>query len=116
MSAGTYDILIEKGATFQLSLTWKAPTNTPYDLTGYTARMQVRKSVNATAPLLSLTSSGGDIVLGGAAGTIVITASATATAAMDATHGVYDLELVAPSGTVTRVLKGSVEISPEVTR
>ena len=116
MSAGTYDILIEKGATFQLSLTWKAPNGTPYDLTGYTARMQVRKAYSSTTTLLSLTSANSDIVLGGVAGTIIVTATATATAAIDATRGVYDLELVAPSGVVTRVLKGDVEISPEVTR
>ena len=116
MTAGTHDITIEQGATFTLSLVWKDPTDVPYDLTGYTARMQVRKAFGTADPMLSLTSTDGDIVLGGVDGTIVVTASATATAAMDGNQGVYDLELVAPGGAVTRLLQGVVEISLEVTR
>lgn len=116
MTAGTHDIVIEQGATFRLSLVWKDPNGTPYDLTGYTARMQVRKAYGSTSSMLSLTSGAGDIVLGGALGTIVATASATATAALSGLQGVYDIELVSPGGVVDRVLQGTVTISPEVTR
>jgi hypothetical protein len=116
MAAGEHDITIEQGATFQLSLLWEDSAGDPVNVTGYSARMQVREKYTSTTTLLSLTSVAGDIVLGGAAGTIVVTASATATAAIDEKRGVYDLEMVSPSGTVTRLIRGCVTITPEVTR
>jgi hypothetical protein len=115
MAAGTYNITIEQGATFRLSITWKAD-GVAVDITGYTARMQVRHRYSSTDTLLSLTSAAGDIVLGGSAGTIVVTASATATAAITERAAFYDLELVSGSGVVTRLLQGAVSITPEVTK
>lgn len=124
MTAGSHDITIEQGATFRLSLIWREPTvnevaGDPIDLTGYTARMQVRRKHTSDTTILSLTSAAGDITLGGAAGTIVVVATAAATAAIDTDNktlsAVYDLELINGS-TVTRLLEGSVTITPEVTR
>jgi hypothetical protein len=116
MAAANYDITIEQGATFQLNIVWKAPNGTPIDLTGYTARMQVREKVSSTATLLSLTTENGGIALGGAAGTIAVTAAATLTDDITTKRGVYDLELVSSGGVVTRLIEGCVTISPEVTR
>jgi hypothetical protein len=117
MTAAVYDTEIEQGATFQLSLTWRDENSNLVNLTGYTARMQVRAVITDTTPLLDLTTTNGAIVLGGALGTIAVTASAAQTAALTApSKGVYDLELVSPSGFVTRLLKGHVKITPEVTR
>jgi hypothetical protein len=115
--ANRYDIQINQGATFSLAATWKDSAGTPVNLTGYTARMQVRTAYDATATILNLTSAAGDITLGGSAGTITITVSATATAALTAPWaGAYDLELVSGGGVVTRLLEGSASVSPEVTR
>jgi hypothetical protein len=115
MVAGVHDITIEQGATFTLSVIWKDSNDTPIDVTGYTARMQLRQKYNSETAALSLTSAAGDIVLGGAAGTIVVTAAATVTDDIPFRTGVYDLELV--NGTVvTRLLQGCATISPEVTR
>lgn len=87
------------------------------DLTGFTARMHMRDTLEATTPFLTLTTENGGIALGGAAGTVDLLASAAATSSISATSGVYDLELVAGDGvTVTRLLEGLVTISPEVTR
>ena len=117
MSAAKRNIKIEKGATFQMNLTWKDGEGVPVNLTGYTARMQVRKNVNATDTLLNMTTENGSIALGGALGTISITGSATNTSAIPDTikTGVYDLELVNGS-VVKRLIEGNVEISPEVTK
>ncbi|CAM5591887.1 hypothetical protein [Rhodanobacter lindaniclasticus] len=87
----------------------------PVDLGGYTARMQVRASVAAADVLLELTTENGGITLD-SDGTVTLQASATATAAMAWTRGVYDLELVDGGGVVTRLAAGSVEVSREVTR
>jgi hypothetical protein len=112
----SYDLEIKQGATLSLTATWKDSAGAAINLTGYTARMQVRSAYDATSTILSLTSSSG-ITLGGAAGTIAITASATVTAALTAPWaGVWDLELVSGGGVVTRLLEGAATVSPEVTR
>ncbi len=116
MAAGSHDILIEQGATFRLRLIWKDSAEVPIDLTGYTARMQVRRKHSAADPaLISFTTENGGITLGGAAGTIVVEGLATLTDDLPAKPCVYDLELV--NGTVvTRLIEGAVTITPEVTR
>jgi hypothetical protein len=116
MTAATHDITIEQGATFRLNLVWRDSNNVPVDLGGYTARMQVRASFSDTVIQLNLTTENGAIVLGGALGTIAVTAAATVTDDITIRAGVYDLELQASDGTVTRLVQGKVKISPEVTR
>lgn len=116
MPAATHDILIEQGATFKLSLVWKDSAGAPFNLTGYTARMQARGALTSNEVLLDLTSTNGAITLGGTAGTIDIKISATLTAALQAPRGVYDLEIVSPSGDVTRLIQGAFSVSKEVTR
>lgn len=109
---------VYQGATFTQPLVWKAgdPLQ-PVDLTGCTARMQIRERVNSPGVLFSLTSEvGGGIVLGGAAGTIDIEIDATDTATFNWRSGVYDLEIVYPDGKVRRLFEGSIQVAPEVTR
>ena len=109
-------LTIYQGATFRKRLTWRAPSKAPIDLTGCTARMQIRAKIEATTPLLTLTTENGGISLGGTAGTIELLIDADDTAALTWTSGVYDLEIVFPGGQVTRLTYGSVTVSPEVTR
>jgi len=116
MTAGIYDITIEQGATFSLSATWKDSTGSAVNLTGYTARMQVRHFKDSTTTLANLTTENNGIVLGAALGTITVTITATATAAMPALEAFYDLELQSAGGVVTRLLQGKATISREVTR
>lgn len=116
MAAAEYDITVEQGATFQLNITWKNPDTTPVNLTGYTARMQIREKHSSTTALVSLTSAAGDIVLGGVLGTIVVTIPATVTDDLTIKRGVYDLELISGSSFVTRLIEGCVNVTPEVTR
>lgn len=87
--------------------------NTPVDLTGYTARMQIKAKVGGTV-LKSLVSPT-DITLNTAASTITLTISATDTAAFAWKSGVYDLELVSAAGVVTALLTGKVTVAKEVT-
>lgn len=116
MTAAAHNITIEQGATFQLNLLWKGSNDVPINLTGYTARMQVRQKHTSDTALLNLTTENGGIVLGGAAGTIAVTAAATATDDLSVKTAVYDLELVSGGGVVTRLIEGCVTITPEVTR
>lgn len=91
----------------------------PMDLSGYTARMQIRAAITATEVLASLTTENGGITLGGAAGTIELYLSDEATALLTFVKAVYDLELIAPGSPaiVSRVFEGSVLMGrKEVTR
>jgi len=116
MAAGRTDIYIEQGATFRQVFTWENSVGTPINLTGYTARMQIRSTIDAAVISATLTDANGGLTLGGAAGTISLYLSDTATTALTITSGVYDLELVAPGGDVTRLVQGGVSVSREVTR
>jgi hypothetical protein len=78
--------------------------------------MQVREEIESTATLLELTTENGRIALGGTAGTVDLLVDASTTAAIAWTGGVFDLEIVHPSGEVTRLAEGSCCVSPEVTR
>ena len=111
----SYDLCIPQGATFTKVIRWKQ-NGALVDLTGYTARMQVRATTEAASSLIELTTENGRISLGGTAGTITLNISATDTAALTAGRGVYDLELVAPNGTVFKPVGGVVTIPRNITR
>lgn len=91
---------------------------TPVSLAGFTARMQMRSTVDSSTILASLTTTGGEIVLDDTNHTITITIPASDTAAYDFASGVYDLELAsgAVEPVVTRLLEGNVTVVSEVTR
>ena len=86
---------------------------TPIDLTGYTARMQIRDDFGGAA-IISLASPT-QIVLDTATSTITVSIDAVTTGAVLSDQGVYDLEAVSPTGEVSRIAYGAVIFSPEVT-
>jgi len=136
MVAGRYNITCQQGSTFDLQLTLQY-TNPDYatgcggaevcpefllwDLTGYTARMQVRRYIESATPTATLTTeniSTFRIILGNADpvdGTINLFIRAEDTRALT-TSGVYDIEIISPSNEVDRILQGDFILSPEVTR
>lgn len=115
MVPGKYNIICPQGSTLDQQLTYSID-DVDVDLTGYTARMQVREKHTSTSTTLSLTNSNGGIVLGGAAGTIKIVVTAAQSSELTAKEYVYDLELVSSSGNVTRLIEGKFIVTPEVTR
>ena len=126
MTAGRLDLIIEQGAAFWRRLTWQDGDGNPVDLTGYSARMQVRDGYGG-AQVIELTTANGRITLGGADGTIELSIAATDTAALSVDlsdcrrtvparqRHVYDLELEASDGTVTRLVEGLADIHAEAT-
>lgn len=112
--AGKYNINADQGSTFSFQFTMKT-NGTAWNLTGYTARMQVRTDASSTTVLISATTTNGYIVLGGAAGTVTVTIPATVMETVAAGKNVYDIELVNGT-TVYRVLEGKFNVKQEVTR
>jgi hypothetical protein len=114
INPGIYNIVCPQGATFDRTFTLTVD-GTAQNLTGYTAAMMVRESADASTAVISLSTAGSGIVLGGAAGTIAVTIGASVTGAVDAGSYSYDLELY--SGAVTtRLLQGSFLVTGEITR
>jgi hypothetical protein len=114
--AATQNFCIAQGATWPQQLVWKTgDPPTAVDLTGYTARMHLRRRVGDEDPAVELTTENDGITLGGTAGTIDLLISAADTADLASGRYVYDLELVTGS-TVRRLLEGTITVSAEVTR
>lgn len=112
-----YDMTIYQGADFERVLTWSlGEPAVLVNLTGYTARMQLRTIPASDDVALELTTENGRISLGGAAGTINLDLPASVTEDLAANQYAYDLEVIAPSGFVTRLIEGFVNVDPEVTR
>lgn len=109
---GRYDGEIPQGATWSRTLTWKTgATPSAVNLTGYTARMDLKSTGQTT---VQLTTENGRITLGGSAGTITLLLDAVTTAAMGAATYAYDLELVQGIN-VYRLLDGYQTVTPNIT-
>jgi hypothetical protein len=105
----------EQGSTFQRVLFHKNADGTAINLTGYTARMQVRKFVNSADVTLSLTTENGRLVIDPLLGKITMTISAADTTTLPVGCYVYDLELVSGSF-VKKLIYGGLHVVGEVTR
>jgi hypothetical protein len=108
--SGKYNIVAEQGATFNLN--FRVETDgTPWNLTGYTFAMQVRRSTSATTTLLNLTTATMTSV-----GNVSATVSAATMTDVPAGRWVYDIELTSSGGQVTRILEGRFIVTPQVTQ
>ena len=89
--------------------------NLPYDLTGVTARMQVRGKITDVEVIDELTTENGGIIIDNALKTITILVSATDTAAYNFSSAVYSMELI--NGTeVIPFIYGNLTLEKEITR
>jgi hypothetical protein len=109
-----YTMTCPRGSIVDVQFTYKV-NKFPVNLTGYSARMQVRESHDSLETLVSLSTDSG-ITLGGKAGTINIFIPSTNTEGFKPVPHVYDLELIYPNRSVVRILEGTFNITPEVTR
>ena len=121
MSAPVYNTTIERGSTFQLTVTYKDASSTIVNLTGWTFRMQVRQAPTSD---VILTSEGGSPTIAidetnKATGVLVFSvtpANTTAISPSTLTTAYYDIEIQKTStGEVRRILQGKLGISPEIT-
>jgi hypothetical protein len=116
MPAGAYNFTCEQGAHFERTVTVTLPDGTAMNLSGYTARMHVRKDVNAATTLVELTTENGRIAITPATGLLTLTLTSSVTAGI-AKSGVYDLEIVeTATERVTRVIEGQFILKQNVTR
>lgn len=98
---------------------------TPVDLTGYTARMSIKDKIGGTqlfrldtttdVAVLPYTHNQPRIGVSNTYKTITLLIHADDTAVMPFTSGVYDLEMVSPTGVVDLLLTGKITVIDEVT-
>ena len=113
--ASTYNTVVDQGADWYVNFTYKDPSGTAINLTGYTAALQVRTSPLAKTTVLSL-AVGSGITITAVNGLIAVHATATQTGNIAPGLYAYDLEITSNSGIVTRLVQGTIQISAQVTR
>lgn len=116
--AGLYNIVADQGSTLSRIIYYKDPAKKPIKFNGYTARMQVRPSIDSDTVILSLTTENGRIELGATDGSISLYVDDVTMISIPEGIYVYDLELIAPSADlfVYKILQGNFAVRSEVTR
>jgi hypothetical protein len=102
------NLVVDQGTTFASLIELLDQNDEAVNVTGYTARGQIRKHFSSTNAVSFTT--------GLSNGSLVISLTANQTANIISGRYVYDVELVDSTGTVIRILEGIVTVTPEVTR
>ena len=112
MTAAAYNLKIDQGSDFALDLVVKED-NVVKNLTGYSARAQMRNTKGAATAAATFTCS----VPNASAGEVKMQLTNSASSAISAGKYYYDLEIYTASDViVNRLMEGTVIITPEVTR
>lgn len=89
--------------------------NEPVPISSYSARMQIRETVDSPTVIYEATSANGQIVLDNTSKTITITLLGNVTSQFTFTTAVYSLELFSGNNVIP-FLVGNLTLVPEVTR
>lgn len=113
-----FQINIVQGATVMKTITYINPDGDVVNLTGYTARMMFRTTVQDTGtPIITLSTSDNSIIINGSNGNVSFVISSTITAALsDGQLMYYNLFLYSPTGIVTPLLSGSAIVEGSTIR
>lgn len=116
MAAGYQNLYIEKGSTFDITVTLDDAYGDAYDLSNATAKSQIRKSYYSANTTAEFTTS-----IDTSTGTISLGLQSSVTANIAPGRYVYDtfISFVAAPGqanTVIKILEGVVDVVPNATR
>lgn len=122
MTTNTKDISMDQGSTFTYTFTLLDTLGAAFNLSGYDARLQVRKTFGSTAPVISCTLANSKLSI--TAPNIInlnLLPSDTTSIRFNAVDDdtldcVYDLEIVSPTSAVYKPARGTFTITREVTR
>lgn len=109
--AFTVNLYVEAGATFSREITYTNPDGSVFDLTGYTAELQVRETAKSATAVITM-----NPTLNTVSGKVSFTLTALQTATLTADKYVWAIELTHTDGTVLRFVEGDITVSPEVVR
>ena len=108
--AKQYDITIDQGAQFKMTVTYKSASGTSLIGASDTVAMQIRLTKSQTGAMILNCAT--YLAINTSAITLIIPGSVTAT--LTALTGYYDIELT-QSGTVRRILQGAYTLDTGVT-
>lgn len=121
----TLNITADQGSSLSYVFTLKDTGNSPFDLTDYDARLQVRRTFGDTAILVNCTLANSKLVKTNAAGGVLTLGIAPADTTGirfnnkddDTLEAVYDLEIQSnTTGKVHKPARGTFTLNREVTR
>lgn len=105
------NIYADQGSYFEANMNVTNSEGNVADLTGYTARAQARRTYSSSTSydfVVTIPSPTTD-------GNVKFSMTGLYTGLMKGRY-VYDVEIISPAGTVTRVIEGQMEVTPRVTR
>lgn len=116
MAVRQLDLTIDRNTTFELQLDVRDQNNQPRNLSGYQAKMTIKRHYESPSATLVLSTPDNGITIGGDNNNMIsISISATDTGKLIFLRGVYDLILINPSNNkVIRLLEGKVIVRPSV--
>tara|TARA_R110000868_G_scaffold2746_2_gene19100 strand:+ start:552 stop:884 length:333 start_codon:yes stop_codon:yes gene_type:complete len=104
------NIIIDQGTDFSALIDVETSSSTVYDLTGFTVQAQMRKNYSSTSATTFSCSHNGVL------GQISMNLDKTSTATLEPGRYLYDIEITSSGGAVTRVVEGTVSVTPGMTR
>lgn len=111
-----------QGQTFDQQLLLQDQDQAPLNLTGFTAQMMLRANVTDAVPVATWGTATGEIVLGGAAGTLTFNVPGSESQALPAADqmAIYFYDVLLTNGATPpytqRVVQGVLIVYPAVTR
>ena len=111
MAAGTYNFILEQGATFTRALTVKE-NDSAMNLSGYSVASKMRSTHDSSTVVGTFSCT----ISNASGGVITMAMSSSTTGNIEEGIYVYDIEITSSAGSVTRLMEGNVTVNPEVTR
>ena len=109
MAASPLNLTVEQGTDFEITITVRNKNNAPLNLTGYSATSEMKKHhVATTAYPFTVT------FVDRSNGRIALSMTNTVTDTLREGRYVYDIMLISPNSLKTRVIQGTVLVSPGV--
>jgi hypothetical protein len=113
--AGQKNFEVDQNATFSFVLEYKDNNGNAIDLTGASAKMQVRDTAGGTKLAVTLTSPSGGITIDPTNGKLTVKLTPTQTTKLFYPKSSYDIMLVDSNANKTKLLEGFMTLSRSVT-
>ena len=113
--AGQKNFEVDQNATFSFVVEYKDENGNAIDLTGASAKMQVRDVKGGTKLAVTLTSPSGGIVINGLLGKLTVTLTPTQTNKLFYPKSVYDIMVIDSNVNKIKLLEGFLTLNRSVT-
>ena len=110
MPASNADLLVYQGDDYSATVTVRNADGSPADITGYTAKAQIRRAIADEEPEVAV-----EIVTAVSSPQILLSIHHTQTSSLSGGY-IWDLQLTTPANAVTTIMRGRVKLTSEVTR